>query len=240
MSVPTESITSGDRHATAEYGALGPPVSRRARFWMVLAGVEVAVAVAAVAADLILPTILILLLAIGSMAYRRQQFDSLGLVRPKDAVGLATTVLGLVVAWTALQLGLFMPILEHATGERQDLSMFDDLEGNFGGLLVLLAVSWTLAAFGEELAYRGFVQTRATEMMFGSRLFGIAIAAVLFGLAHTEQGRIGVAVTFLDALFFSYLGWRYHTLWAPILAHGLNNTIGLTAFYFVGPVYGLW
>jgi hypothetical protein len=29
-------------------------------------------------------------------------------------------------------------------------------------------------------------------------------------------------------------------VWAPVLAHGFNNTIGFVAFYAVGPVYGLW
>ena len=31
---------------------------------------------------------------------------------------------------------------------------------------------------------------------------------------------------------------HFRTLWAPILAHGLNNTIGLTAVYLVRPIYG--
>jgi hypothetical protein len=29
-------------------------------------------------------------------------------------------------------------------------------------------------------------------------------------------------------------------LWAAVLAHGFNNTIGLVTFFFVGPIYGLW
>ena len=65
-------------------------------------------------------------------------------------------------------------------------------------------------------------------------------SAVLFGLAHTEQGAIGVALTFLDAVVFSVLRLRYRTLWASVVAHGANNTIGLVAFYFVGPLHGLW
>ncbi len=69
---------------------------------------------------------------------------------------------------------------------------------------------------------------------------GIAVSSLLFGLAHTEQGLIGVTVTTLDAIFFSLLKLKYDNIWAPILAHGLSNTIGLTAFFFVGPIYGLW
>ena len=63
---------------------------------------------------------------------------------------------------------------------------------------------------------------------------------MLFGLAHTEQGLIGIILTFLDALFFSFLRWRFKNLWAAVLGHGFNNTIGLVSFYLVGPMYGLW
>jgi membrane protease YdiL (CAAX protease family) len=47
-------------------------------------------------------------------------------------------------------------------------------------------------------------------------------------------------VTFLDGLFFTALRRRYRSLWAAILAHDFNNTIGLVAFFLVGPVYGFW
>jgi hypothetical protein len=156
---------------------------------------------------------------------------------------MALHVMMAVVCWTFAQLALFMPLLEHLTGRRQDLSMFDDVEGNLGMLLGFLLLTWTIAAVGEEAAYRGFVQTRATQV-FGPGQVGTAaavgLAAVLFGLAHTEQGAIGVALTTLDAVFFSWLRLRHGSLWAAALAHGVNNTIGLVAFYFVGPIHGLW
>lgn len=62
----------------------------------------------------------------------------------------------------------------------------------------------------------------------------------LFGLAHSEQGVIGIVVVTFDACFFSWLRYWYRTLWAAVLAHGFNNTIGLVTFFFVGPIYGLW
>jgi hypothetical protein len=36
------------------------------------------------------------------------------------------------------------------------------------------------------------------------------------------------------------LRYRFQTLWAAILAHGFNNTIGMASFYIAGPFYGLW
>ncbi len=105
-------------------------------------------------------------------------------------------------------------------------------------------LSWTLAAFGEELVYRGYLQTRILDVIGRStsaKLIAVVGSSILFGLAHTEQGLIGVLLTLLDALFFSFLRWRVAgSLWASVFAHGLNNTIGLTAYFFVGPMYGLW
>jgi membrane protease YdiL (CAAX protease family) len=65
-------------------------------------------------------------------------------------------------------------------------------------------------------------------------------SSVLFGLAHTEHGTVGVVVTFLDALFFSVLRPRFRALWAPILAHGFSNTLGIVTLFLIGPTYGLW
>jgi hypothetical protein len=43
-------------------------------------------------------------------------------------------------------------------------------------------------------------------------------------------------------IFLLVIGWNLLLLGLimPILAHGFSNSIGLIAFYFVGPIYGLW
>jgi membrane protease YdiL (CAAX protease family) len=106
-----------------------------------------------------------------------------------------------------------------------------------------VAASWTLAAVGEEVAYRGYLLTRLRQLLpagIAGSVAAVTVASLLFGLAHAEQGLVGVAVTTLDAAYFAVLRYRFATLWASVLAHGLNNTIGLVGFYLVGPVYGLW
>jgi membrane protease YdiL (CAAX protease family) len=47
-------------------------------------------------------------------------------------------------------------------------------------------------------------------------------------------------VTFLDGLLWCGLRYHYDSLWAAALAHGCNNTIGLTAYFVVGPVGAFW
>jgi membrane protease YdiL (CAAX protease family) len=80
--------------------------------------------------------------------------------------------------------------------------------------------------------------------VLGATRIGVILAAgissLLFGLAHTEQGIVGITLTTIDAVIFSVLRYRYQTLWTPILAHGFKNTIGIVTFFFIGPVYGLW
>jgi membrane protease YdiL (CAAX protease family) len=163
--------------------------------------------------------------------------------RLSDPWRSAAQILALTVAWTVFQLAVVMPVLEHLTGRRQDLSDFSDLQGNAALLVALLVVSWTVAAVGEEVVYRGYLFTRVTDIVGPTRLgvvLAVLVTSALFGFAHTEQGVIGVAVTFLDAIFFCALRLRYRTVWASVLGHGFNNTIGLTAFFLVGPIYGLW
>jgi membrane protease YdiL (CAAX protease family) len=123
------------------------------------------------------------------------------------------------------------------------MSDFADVEGNLGLLLLLLALSWTLAAVVEETAFRGYLLTRLTEL-FGARRVGLVVAvlasSVLFGLLHTEQGTVGVLLVVLDGIVFSVLRFRCGTVWAPVLAHGFNNTLGFVCFFLVGPFYGFW
>lgn len=92
--------------------------------------------------------------------------------------------------------------------------------------------------------YRGYLQKRLGDLL-GTNTIGliltVGISSLLFGIAHTEQGIIGVVVTTLDALFFSWLKLKHeNNLWAAILAHGFRNSTGLIIFYFTGPIYGLW
>ena len=212
------------------------------RTWALVAAVEVLLGTVVVLADLGIPTLVLLFIAGAGLGLRRQGLGSLGLHRAA-ALPLAAKMLAFAVVWSLFQLAVTMPVANHLSGSKQDLSAFNGLEGNVGMLLTLLLLSWTLAAFGEELAYRGFLLTRCRDV-FGSDTLGTAVAVVatslLFGFAHSEQGAIGVLVVSLDAVAFCLLRLHYGTLWAPVLAHGFINTLGFLAFFLVGPIYGLW
>jgi membrane protease YdiL (CAAX protease family) len=218
-------------------------VVRRRRIWTIVAIGEAVAAGAVVIADLLIPSLVLLAMAVVSLRLRRAGLGSLGLRRIERPAVLALKMLALASAWSLVQLSITMPIANHVSGHKQDLSGFADLEGNVGVLGVMLALGWTLGAFVEELAYRGYLLTRLVQAGGGGRtavVIGVLLSSMLFGVAHSEQGAIGVLVVSLDAVVFSVVRLRYRTVWASVLVHGFNNTLGFLTFFVVGPVYGLW
>jgi membrane protease YdiL (CAAX protease family) len=216
---------------------------RRPGLWRMVAAVEVALAVVAVLLDLFVPTLVLLGLAAVSLAARRQGLGTLGLRRVARPGRMCLQVVAMALAWTVLTFLLIKPVLEHVLGQREDMSQYAGLQGDLANLAGLLAVSWILAAFGEELAYRGFLLTRLRDLLPAGTV-GTVVAAVvsaaLFGWAHNEYGWVGVVQVMLDALFFTVLRFRYRSLWAGVVGHGVVNTVGIVAVFLVGPVAALW
>jgi membrane protease YdiL (CAAX protease family) len=213
------------------------------RLWRAVAAVEVVAAAVAVVADWLIPSLVLATMAVLSLAVRRTGPRSLGLRRPGSGVPLAGQMLAAAVALTVLDLALLIPIANHVSGRRQDVSDFADLQGDLGLLVAYLLLGWTLAAFVEELAFRGYLFTRLTDVL-GTATPGVVAAlllsSALFALLHTEQGLVGAVVAGVDAAAYGVLRIARGTLWAPILAHGFVDTIGFVTYFLVGPVDGLW
>jgi uncharacterized protein len=214
------------------------------KIWMAIAGVELAVTALTILLDLWMPTIVILGIIVVSFVVRKQRISTLGLKRPDYFSKMLGVVFLLSVVWTIVQFSITIPLLNHLTGATQNLSSFENLKGNVGNLFFLLFLTWTLAAFGEEIVYRGYLERRSFDLFGRGALgiiFAVCISSMLFGLAHLEQGTIGLVVTSIDAVFFSAVKLRYKgNLGASIIAHGFNNTIGIITFFVAGPIYGLW
>lgn len=212
--------------------------------WKIVSLLELAVAAIVIYLDLLIPTLVILGLCAVSLLVRKEKLSVLGLKKVERPLRMAAVVLVLMVVWSLFHLSVSMPILNHLTGTTQDLSSFEDLEGNLPDLAFLLLATWTLAAFGEEIVYRGYLQRRVRDILGDGRegiILAVALTSLLFGIAHIEQGVIGVVITAMDAVVFSIIKLRYKdNLWAAIMAHGFSNTVGLVTFYFVGPIYGFW
>jgi membrane protease YdiL (CAAX protease family) len=115
-------------------------------------------------------------------------------------------------------------------------ALANEITGNVKIALVALLVVWTFAAFGEEIAYRGYLLTRAADI--GSRSVaaywtGIVLVSILFGYGHYYKGGSGVIDSGVAGLI---LGAAYmvagRNLWASILAHGFIDTFGVIDAFF--------
>jgi len=128
------------------------------------------------------------------------------------------------------------PTIARLVGTHPDLSDFRPLVGNLGLLLVFLFLNWTLAAFGEELAHRGYVMNRLADLGHRSRpawLVSLLLTSVLFGWGHHEgQGFAGMLLEGVNGLLLGLLylaSGRY--LVVPIVAHGVANTLAFVLIY---------
>ncbi|MFN3815668.1 CPBP family intramembrane glutamic endopeptidase [Brevundimonas sp.] len=175
---------------------------------------------------------------------RRSSYRQLGLARPASwPRTLVLAVLAAVVAnFGALALG--MVIRATTAWPPLDLTYIRlSIEGNAAAYLVwMILVVWGSAAVGEELFARGFVMDRLTALFGGGRVaLGAAILAqaLLFGLLHAIQGPTGVVITAFVGVVLAityYASGR--NLWAPIIAHGLMDTYGLTLIFLGLPLPG--
>ena len=220
----------------------GCSVRRNGR-WRAVAGIEVVAVTVAVLTDWAIPAAVIAALSGLSLLIRRQGPSTLGFHRVPRPWHLVAGMAVFAVGWTLFNVAVLIPLTNHLSGTRQDVSAFADLEGNVRLLALYLVASWALAAFCEEVAFRGYLLTRLTDVLKPGRLqqlVAVLGSSMLFGLLHTEQGVVGVVAAALAGAVFCVLRYRYRTLWAPILAHGFDDTIGFTWFYFFGPSYGLW
>ncbi|HEY77666.1 MAG TPA: CPBP family intramembrane metalloprotease [Dehalococcoidia bacterium] len=87
---------------------------------------------------------------------------------------------------------------------------------------------------GEEVLFRGLVQRDMTNL-FGGK-WGLLVASLMFGVMHLTWRSIPELVfTFLAGMIFGYLYHRSRNLTAPIIAHGVGNTILVAVMpYLIG------
>jgi membrane protease YdiL (CAAX protease family) len=180
--------------------------------------------------------ILLFVLAWVSLYLRHLGWRDVGLKKPPNWLG--TVLLGVLigVGYQALDSVLIGPLVQRLTGEAVNLSQFAGLQGNLAYLVASLILTWTEAAFIEEMVFRGYLLNRLIDL-FGRRGIAIALAlvtqAILFGLGHTYQDLTGVLDTALAGLVIGliYLGSR-RNLWLPIIIHGVIDTTGFLLIFF--------
>lgn len=177
-------------------------------------------------------------LALGWVSLRRRGLGwrDVGFVRPpRWAPALAAGVAAGIVM-ELFSTFVSVPFLSRLTGAPPDLSEFRSTVGNVKLLLLWLVLNWTLAAFGEEVAFRGYVMNRLADLggrTRGAWLFSLATSSALFGWGHGGQGLTGmVQEAFAGFLLGVLYLWSGRNLTVPIVAHGVANTLAFVLIYF--------
>jgi hypothetical protein len=186
----------------------------------------------------IVPNEVIILFGFGlaSVRLRDRGLSAMGLKRP--ASWRRIFLIALAAAGFRILLGQFL--IEPVTGffwpRPSAPALANEIAGNPRIALLALLIVWTFAAFGEEIAYRGYLLTRAADIGKRSTTaywLGILIVSILFGYGHYYKGASGIIDSGIAGLI---LGTAYmlagRNLWACILAHGFIDTFGVIDAFF--------
>jgi len=96
-----------------------------------------------------------------------------------------------------------------------------------GGLAINLIVIALLAALCEELFFRGLLQKTLSERI--NKHAAIWVTAFIFSAIHFQF--YGFLPRMLLGAAFGYMVVWSGSLWLPILAHFINNAVGVIAFF---------
>ena len=101
---------------------------------------------------------------------------------------------------------------------------------SISGLLFNIFMIGILPALGEELMFRGVIQKIFTNWTKNPH-WGIWITAFLFSAMHMQFYGFLPRMA-LGAMFGYLLVWT-GTMWVPILAHFVNNTMGVIGYFLI-------
>jgi hypothetical protein len=180
--------------------------------------------------------IVLFVLGLASIWLRDGRLSSMGLKRP--ASWRRIFLIALVAAGARIFLGQF--VIEPITGffwpPPSAPALANEIAGNLKMALFALLLVWTFAAFGEEIAYRGYLLTRAADIGGRSTMaywLGIVLVSILFGCGHYYKGPSGIIDSGIAGLILgaAYMVAR-RNLWACVLTHGFIDTLGVIDAFF--------
>lgn len=179
---------------------------------------------------------ILFVLGLVSIRLRNGGWSAMGFKRPSSWVSLV--LIALAAAALRIILGDFViePLTERIWPPIVAPAGTETIAGDIKLALLGLLLVWTFAAFGEEVAYRGYLLTRAAELgrqTTTAYWVGIVFISILFGYGHYYKGPAGILDSGVAGLL---LGAAYmlagRNLWASILAHGFIDTFAVVALCY--------
>jgi membrane protease YdiL (CAAX protease family) len=184
----------------------------------------------------------LLLFAWISLWVRKIGWRGVGLARYRSwklTLGLGV---GAGILLESFELFISQPLLVRVLRKQPDLEDFRALTGNLKLTLIFLALTWILAAFGEEMVYRGYLMNRVADLLNRTRrawIVSLIAVHVAFGLAHAYQGLTGIIDEGLSGLLRGLIYLRTgRNLSVPIIAHGIGDSIDFVLI-FLGKYPGM-
>ena len=180
---------------------------------------------------------ILVVLAVVSMRLRagRWAWNTLGFRRPTSWIRVVS--IAAIAAALRLALGEYVidPLTAHFWPPAIAPKEVDEIAGHFGTFLLYIPIVWGFAAFGEEVAYRGYLLNRTAEAGGKSNVafwIAVVVTSVLFGYGHYYKGPAGIIDSGIAGVI---LGSAYvlsgRNLWVTILAHGFIDSFALTLAY---------
>lgn len=170
-----------------------------------------------------------------SLRVRKLQWRQIGFARYRTWARSLALGIGYGVGLELFDLFGKQRLLTRLLGKPPDLSGFAAVRGNLKFALLMFVLIWTLAAFGEELVYRGYLMNRMADLGRGTRtawVVSLLVTSCIFGLTHYHQGVTGIIEEGSDGVI---LGLMYlvcqRNLAVPIIAHGVCDTIDIILLF---------
>lgn len=160
---------------------------------------------------------------------RNSHWSAIGLALPVKKRRTLLLGVSFGLFFVCLQSFVLVPLFMLVFHQRSNVSTFTSIRGNVLFLSGYLLNTWTVAAFAEEMMFRGYLLNRIADL-FNRNPSGWAIAiiaqAALFGAVHAYEGLVGMLVAGTYAVLAGLLYLRTNrNLWADSIGHGVTNTI---------------
>jgi len=120
-------------------------------------------------------------------------------------------------------------ILRNLEGEAENIMQAFTATRSLGGLMVNIFMIGVLAAVGEELIFRGLLQQLLHDLVKNIHV-AIFITAILFSAFHFQF--FSFMPRFVLGMILGYLMFLGRSIWYPIIAHFVNNAMGVIYYYF--------